>query len=672
MPAQVAHIMTSSSGGGGGKDPLHTDQTAYEILGIDRKATSTDIQNAFRVKLGKVNVTKLSAAKRLLDNPLDRALLDLFHYLPEFAEQLSPNPLVSIAVLDLNWRAQTATAWEQQLCSAFPDVAAAHSLALLWYWWGIWDEEHQNGPQVKHGDGFNGLDRKWRKAIACWSMVLSSDDFWVRSGVNRESIPQVRSAISDKLRTRLQELAQKHKQNASEGLAECYRDLEVGLMTELRTSGLMAKVGLRTKRGKLACGPLMIDLAGLADMVGDTIEAAISKNPRNEDLLRLRDSMPPYGTVYTLLENNKPQAAIDELSELPSKFRDSSQGKRLLIRAYYSLGKQQAGLTNVDAAMNAWETALASRPESDIKEKIYAEIVSTCKTRVASLRQTQSDAAIVLLERALRLTNDVDLKLLLAELLTSRAIEKINDAQKLAGPDGTNNLERVAVAIRTGTADLERAEALGSKRASEQLAVAKSILENVTIGPSLRDAHAAADRGDWETAIRYLRTALAHVSEPNADTIRKNLAVCLANRAMQIANDALANPSPSALDSLRSAERDLTEAVQLDPSNAHARKNLDDLQKFLRDIGRGGRLPSVDLPGTSRPYVPPRRQPRSGGGFWKGIIGAATQTWWMWLLYFFFLAPTDSSSGENTLWKVLAFIGLFIWTGRCFAVARRQ
>jgi tetratricopeptide (TPR) repeat protein len=674
MPGQAAG--TSSFGPGGlvqpsVKDPLQSDLTAYEILGIGRNATSSDIQNAFKAKLAsKGNVTKLTAAKRLLENPLDRALLDLFHYMPDWTSRLSPNPSTATSVLELKWRAQTASAWEQQLRSGFPDIAAAHSLALLWYWWGMWDEEHTNGAAVNPGEGLNAIDQKWRKAIACWSMVLSSDDFWLKSGVNRDSAPQVGSAITDKLQTRLRELAQKHKHNASESLAACYLDLEVAFTTELRTSRLMAKVGLRTKSGKLACGPLMIDQAGLTDMVRETIEATISKSPTNEDLRRLQDSMPPYGTVFTLLENNRPQAAIDALSGLPVKSREDVQGKRLLGRAYYALGRQHAGLNNFDAAMNAWETALNGRPEADIKEKILAEIVSACKSRVASLQHTQSDAAIALLERALRLTSDRDLKLLLAELLTTRVIQTINDAQRLAGPGGTQNIDRVTAAVRRGIADLERADALGSKRASEQLLIARNMLEDITSGPILRDAHAAAEREDWTTAIRCLRTALASASKASAEIIRKNLAVCLANRAMEIANATLQNPSPSITTSLKSAESDLSEAVELDPSNEHARQNLSDLHAILLRLQTGGVLRPVES-NSPRGAPQPRTRVQSRSSVWRGLAGAITQTWWMWIIYFLSVA-NDSATGAYRLWNWVFFIGLFIWSARCFNLARRQ
>lgn len=676
MPGQAAQ--TSGSGPGGVaqtsvKDPLQSDLTAYEVLGIGRKATSSDIQNAFKAKLAsKGNVTKLTAAKRLLENPLDRALLDLFHYMPEWTERLSPNPSTATSVLELKWRAQTASAWEQQLRSGFPDIAAAHSLALLWYWWGMWDEEHTNGAAVKPGEALNAIDQKWRKAIACWSMVLSSDDFWLKSGINRDSVPQVGSAITDKLQTRLRELAQKHKHNSSESLATCYLDIEVAFTTELRTSRLMAKVGLRTKRGKLACGPLMIDQAGLTDMVRETIEATISKSPTNEDLRRLQDTMPPYGTVFTLLENNKPQAAIDALTALPAKYQNESQTRRLRVRGYHALGKQQAGLNNFDAAMNAWETALNSLPEADVKEKILADIVSACKTRVASLQHTQSDAAIALLERALRLTSDRDLRLLLAELLFSRAIQTINDAQKLGGPDGTHNIDRLTAAIRRGIADLERAEALGSKRASEQLVTARNMLEDITSGPILRDAHAAAERGDWTTAIRCLRTALASASNASADTIRKNLAVCLANRAMDVANAALQNPSPSITTSLKSAESDLSEAVKLDSSNEHARKNLSDLQATLFQLETGAMLRSTGTGAAEQSYSHTRRTSQSGSKFWNGVGEAISQTWWSWSLLFLGITTEWHSGGWYKVFYSVFTIVLLIWTAFAFERGRKQ
>src|SRR5579872_6051839 len=76
------------------KDPFQSEQTPYEILGVTRDATDADIQTGFAKGLrSQVNVQKLTKAKHILQNRNERALVDLFQYLPEYGAHLNPNVL---------------------------------------------------------------------------------------------------------------------------------------------------------------------------------------------------------------------------------------------------------------------------------------------------------------------------------------------------------------------------------------------------------------------------------------------------------------------------------------------------------------------------------------------------------------------------------------------------
>jgi len=314
---------------------------------------------------------------------------------------------------------------------------------------------------------------------------------------------------------------------------------------------------------------------------------------------------------------------------------------------------QQTSLNKLDDALTSWELALHCRPEAELKSNILAAIVSSCQTAAAALQQRQPAHAIALLERALKLVDDPKLSLLLAELLTNRGIGLMNDAQKKSVPARTENIKQVKADLKKGLDDLERATKLGSRRAADQLKPARSLYDEFSIGSVLREAHEAAEREDWDTAVKCLRTALSSVSGDAAETVKKNLAVSLGNRAMATANRALerpnpailrrdemfaqislassfgtscalchtsygaswyslnlpeggtarvcgdctsklqtliadaSKPDPTTLSVLQSAEKDLTEAVQLDPSSQQARKNLQGLQNIMSQIQGG-------------------------------------------------------------------------------------
>ena len=91
------------------KDPLSAQPSPYEILEIDRSAGPAEIDTAFKQGLVKrVNVSKLTGAKKVLERPVDRALLDLFHYDPDTLARLDPDPGRNVASLQLPARKGTA------------------------------------------------------------------------------------------------------------------------------------------------------------------------------------------------------------------------------------------------------------------------------------------------------------------------------------------------------------------------------------------------------------------------------------------------------------------------------------------------------------------------------------------------------------------------------------
>jgi hypothetical protein len=82
-------------------------------------------------------------------------------------------------------------------------------------------------------------------------------------------------------------------------------------------------------------------------------------------------------------------------------------------------------------------------------------------------------------------------------------------------------------------------------------------------------------------------------------------------------------PDPTTLSVLHSAEKDLTEAVQLDPASQQARKNLKDLQDIMSQIQGGAVAGSV---GASRSKV--STAPRRNFKFWSSLgthLSAAIQ-----------------------------------------------
>jgi tetratricopeptide (TPR) repeat protein len=537
------------------KDPLQTEVTHYEVLGLERGATHAEIESAFKAGLVKrANVQKLLAAKQALQQPSDRAMLDLFHYDPRVLERLAPNPLQDPSHLQAANRARTAAAWEKQLKANFPDVGIAHCLGVLWYWWAVHAE---NQPAEAKPADSPAADQLWQQAIAYWGMVVASRDFWNGAGASPEVAKDLPGRVVDRFRNLLLDLGQKHGGNR-------YHGLELALTTEVRTAKDISAAGLRTSKGTIACGPLLLGRMGILDSIRQQIESALQKQPANAKLKALRDSLSPFSTIAVLLDHKKPQPALDAINALPPEQQELPEVSRLRARALAEIGRQKASLGQVEEALDSWKLAVGCQNAADIVAEVHNEVISVCQARAAALQKTQRNRAILILEKGLKIVKEEKLQLTLAELLVSRGIEVINEAHDKAEKEKTGVTPEIIKTMEKGQKDLERAAKLGSKRGEEQAAIAKRMIEQArSAGPPLpgragellRRANEAANRDDWDTAIKFLREALQAAGSQAPQSLRANLAVALTSRGIDRANRAIEklNASGSTRDRMMAA-----------------------------------------------------------------------------------------------------------------------
>jgi tetratricopeptide (TPR) repeat protein len=519
------------------KDPLQTEPTHYEVLGVNRGATPEEIEQAFRAGVAKrVNPQKLLMARQALAQPVERAMLDLFQYDPAVLDRLSPNPLRHPALLDLANRRATAAEWEKQLKRAFPDPAIAHALGVLWYWTAVAEETRLADAKAELP-----VDELWKPAIACWGMVLAGSEGRAPAGGPAIS-KEVAARVTDGLRSRLLDQAQK-RQRAR------YQEMELALVTEIRTAKEIAAAGIRNEKGTISCGPLMLGRIGILDSVREQVESGALRQPGNTRLAALRDSLSPFSGISALLSAQKPQAAADAIEALPSGDRARGEVQRLKARAYLEIGKQQASLGQVDEALGAWRQALACKNAEEVGKTVRAEVVTFCQQRAAAIQSTERERAMEILEHGLRIVEkDEKLSLTLAEMLVSRAIGILNAAHEKVEKGDAAAAREAIKEIERGIADLDRAEKLGSERARENAATARRMLQAVKSGgtgavgkaaPALKAANEAAEKGDWPVAVKSLRAALKAAPADARDQLRKNLAVALSNGAIGAANRAM-------------------------------------------------------------------------------------------------------------------------------------
>ena len=521
------------------KDPLQQEATAYEILQIEENATEADINAAFKAASRRGNnAVQLTRARQALKEPADRAIVDLLLYDPDSLRTLSPSPLNDPSVLDVPKRAATAAAWEEHLRNCYPDYRAAHSLAVLWYWWALYESDlAMHPPQAAHAVNPPDPVALWKAAAASWAMLAASEDFWeARPRVSPDLAAKLAVRMERMLRERFDSLATYHRDQGQVAEAERYRSLDLTFTTELRTARALVSSGIRVRGSPVCSGPVLLERLGLRDQVARELDAALARDPGNADLRRVRDALSPYGHISALIEEGQAGEALGLIAALPRQARGTEEVVSLEARALTSLGAQDAELGRVDDAIDQWAQALQIEI-NETQEVARHAIVTTIRQRAAALSGKDDEQAIALLERGHRLTSDPGLRSTLAELLARRGIDTMNRA----GEQASGACEVTAALkkeLKQGMSDLERAAELGSATAPAQLESARNLMGQISVQDEIGQANQAAEQGNWDTVVTNLQSAVQTLGDQAPQELRQNLAVALANRNAECEVDA--------------------------------------------------------------------------------------------------------------------------------------
>ncbi|MFW6119007.1 MAG: hypothetical protein ACOC7S_01580 [Planctomycetota bacterium] len=584
------------------RDPLQTEQTPYEVLGVEPGASGAEVDQAFMAALSKgIPPNKAKSARDALRDPSRRAWYGMLEYDGEALAQFDGSVLKDPSVLEPVRRATTGKRWEKMLKRGFPALPMVHILGVFWYWWAKHEEERFaailgaalkcNGlpeeitkgallRQVSRSEGMDcdpassgGCDRTdcpwrqdclssagplmemWEAVTAYWAMRASARDLWESFfGLSEQDVAELQERCVSSLRTELLNLAQRYdglaaRHDGSAGLkarADQYRALELRLKVEVKTARSLAEEAVRTKHGKLACGTLMLQRMGMLDAARSQVETALGKRPSSKRLRRLRDMLSPYSVVAALLDQKKPQAALEAIDELPAKEQHSKEVRKLRARALHKLAMQRASLDRPKEALEAWRAALKATRGGELEKEIRKEIVTQCHAQAVRMQTTRPDGAIGILEEALELEEDDKLRAALGELLADRGISLFLEGQKKTDrmPPGVSSLVREANDA-AGREDWDTAveclrKALSRQEPGQGKATGKSGEGLALCKKGIADLERAAELGSakGKQQLEAGRSALESIGQDWRAIVEKNLATSLANRAVSKADRA--------------------------------------------------------------------------------------------------------------------------------------
>jgi hypothetical protein len=447
------------------KDPLQSEATPYEVLGVARGASSDEVDRGFREGLvQRQNVAKLTAARRTLQNPVERGLLDAFLYDPVFLAQMRPDPSRDTEALGSERRDQTGVAWARILRERFPDIGPIHCYSVYWYWSAVGSTGAAPAVSIC----------AWTHAVAGWSALLASDAF--RARLTPPHQDAVAARIEERLRSALRDLHQAESGAGRARDAAAYRNLEIELDAELRTARRVAAFGFRIGRGTLSCGRLLLGLNNLTEPVRRHLDAALQTSPSDESLLGLREALfSGVARAESLIEGNDPEQAIRVIEGLPTEERATPGMQATLARALHAVGRRHADVGRPVEALEAWAKALAV-DTGELAGKIEVDVVSLCLSCAGAWQVSRRDEAIALLEQGLGVCRSLKLQQTLGELVAQRGIARVNEILRAADFEHRGHTPELVAPLRAGLADLDKAALLGSQRAQEQAQVVRTMI----------------------------------------------------------------------------------------------------------------------------------------------------------------------------------------------------
>lgn len=550
------------------KDPLHIEQTPYEVLGVDITAGKEEIEAAAeqafvnRVPPGKV----VNNRTRLL-NLEKRALVDIFHYHGPFLRQLVP-PVSKDQSKLLVKRKEVADAWENINRKNFPHSPSVHSLAVLWYHWTQYEEEKRRAvaegkpfPEQKGLTEAPTLEELWSNTIAYWTMIINSADFWEawRDSRPGAEVSALRQRLESHFSNLLQSFAERdrkaHGENAPPGnwgrLANSslspYRELECSWGSEMITARNMRRANITISVGgekvQLCSGRLILEKVDLLAEARREINLRLSGDRDDKLLKQVSNGLSDSWKMAHLLMLNNYDAVIEEYRALPAAGKRSDEALALAAEAYREKGKQLFEGDEFKAAFERWAQGFETGRQL---EETAAVITEKTGLKVSALRNSEPEAAVNLLEQALELVKQYDpdqerrrnLEQHLGQTLNIIAVRMTNDILEQLKKEQVDRGKVIAV-LKQSLPYLERAVALGYRDAKKNLGETRKLIEQLeVISPQekviLERIKTLVEAGKLDEAIALLETL-------GGEAARALLPELLNQRAVKNANIALKN-----------------------------------------------------------------------------------------------------------------------------------
>jgi len=438
------------------KDPLQYNPTPYDILQIDATGIidKKTVEGHFKKNFNKKGARE---ARNILNNHLDRAIVDIFFYEEIYFKKMlgkifnNPDYLITK-------RERIAHDWEENQRKFFPYYPITHILAVFWFWWAVFEEERiwdKKGelnliaPSLNNSK-FSG-EILWENAIVNWISVINSEEYlkeWIKlkknSGLHLDpstDIEKVKKRVELFIVGYFKKFSERYRLKDDLKKAQQYQNYELLFSSENKSAKNVSKIGytrnVSGKNYKFCSGKILLEKTGFLGELREYIDNKLKQTPDDNKLKEFALGLSPFFSIRSLLEEKKYDKALESINKLSLSDQESDEIIDIKSICFFEKGKQLFSTGDLKKAFSFWENGFILERDS-IKKK--EEIISLCKEEAISFQKSSPDKAIEILETAIETIPDRELNKTLSIIYLDRGIKNMNSALQKIPPVNPNNI----------------------------------------------------------------------------------------------------------------------------------------------------------------------------------------------------------------------------------------
>jgi len=455
-------------------------------------------------------------------------------------------------------REKSTETFKEELKKDIKNPWIIHSLALIYYWWAISEEEKYFKGEQTETINPEKLDQLWDCTIAHWILLMNMTEFWrnwakekkklwkmdipvdtvtnLKKKLLDENLFQVFTNFIDGYKIqKKKEDVQRHEEYLTKLLfekksARYYKDYISKLIKSSKPIPLpQYKDKSALEKFNISAGLMFFKEYKKLDEVNTLISSLLEADPDNVKLCMLNIIYSPDNLGYFLIladDKNNPKQALEELNKLSggkkkkTAISESATFKYVNANVMMKMGIMLVEQGEVLKALDNWSSAKQiinkSSKGSDQKsfKKLFSNlnkeledvVAQTCEQEAKRKNQAKkTKEAIKILEKGVKLVNKKSLKEHLAILYSESGFERLNKKK-----------------YTEARKDFEKALALapGNERAKQGIGTAYN-----NEGVATRNSDKAIQL--FEKALKY---------DPSSNVFATNLAGAYNSKAVSIIN----------------------------------------------------------------------------------------------------------------------------------------